>query len=206
MFIALLFMPLSILAQIDYNYSQIDRISTQYPIKKIMWLKSAQSKQSLSFYHFLFFVNESNIEDIVGDNVILNIYHNNKIIHTKELTTISKAPNSIYLISPIKLKPKDSVYLIFNLKQKPDSTQSSYLISIKDRTKLLKDDPQQYRELIKNEVNYTHQYHNPSIQHKHQYQTPKNPFGETYDQTKTQKNKKSQNNGWIHLLAFLTGL
>lgn len=191
-------------AQIDYNYNQVDRVSTQHPAK-IIWIRKSQIKQTVSFDHLFFFVDESGNDDIAGHKVILDVYHNYKIIHTKEFTTMSKAPNSLYMLSSLKLKPNDSVYFILNLKPSKDSTQSSYLISIKDRTIFLRKNPDQYREMLKYESESVTHIASPSTQSKSESRKTTGMFAETYDPDRPGKKKKS-GNGWIDVLGFLFGM
>lgn len=201
-FLALL--PFIAQAQIDYNYNQVDRVSTQCPAK-IIWIKKSQIKQSVSFDHLFFFVDESGNDDITGHKVVLDVYHNYRIIHTKEFTTMSKTPNSLYMLSPLKLKPNDSVYFILNLKPNKDSLESSYLISIKDRTIFLRKNPEQYREMLKYESEAVTNIISPTTQSKSQSRKVKGMFGETYDPDRSRKKKKSSN-GWIDVLGFLFGM
>jgi hypothetical protein len=197
-------LPFIALAQIDYNYNQVDRVSTQRSAK-IIWIKKSQIKQSVSFDHLFFFVDESGNDDIAGHKVVLDVYHNYKIIYTKEFTTMSKAPNSLYMLMPLKLKPNDSVYFILNLKPNKDSTQSSYLISIKDRTIFLRKNPDQYREMLKYESESATHIASPSTQSKNQSRKTTGMFGEAYDPDRPRKKKKSSN-GWIDVLGFLFGM
>ncbi len=191
-------------AQIDYNYNQVDRVSTQRPAK-IIWIKKSQIKQSVSFDHLFFFVDESGNDDIVGHKVVLDVYHNYKIVHTKEFTTMSKAPNSLYMLSPLKLKPNDSVYFILNLKPNSDSVKTSYLISIKDRTIFLRKNPDQYREMLMYESESATHITSSSTQSKSQSRKTTGMFGETYDPDRPRK-KKKLGNGWIDILGFLLGM
>jgi hypothetical protein len=202
--IILSFLSLTAWTQIDYNYNQVDRVSTQSPVK-IVWIKKSQVKQSVSFDHLFFFVNESGNEDIAGHKVVLDVYHNDKIVNTKEFTMMSKAPNSLYMLSPLKIKPNDSIYFVLKLKHNKDSTQSSYLISIKDRTIFLRKNPEQYREMVKYESESTSDIVSPSTQLKNEGQKTKGMFGETYDPNRPKKRKKSEN-GWVDVLGFLFGM
>lgn len=197
-------LPFIALAQIDYNYNQVDRVTTQSPVK-IIWIKKSPIKQSVSFDHLFFFVDESGKDEIAGHKVVLDVYHNYKIVYTKEFTTMSKAPNSLYMLSPLELRPNDSVYFILNLKPNNDSIKTSYLISIKDRTIFLRKNPDQYREMLKYESESVTHIASPSTQSKTQSQKSKGMFGETYDPNRPRKKKKSSN-GWIDVLGFLFGM
>ncbi|MCU0356804.1 MAG: hypothetical protein MUE95_04435 [Cyclobacteriaceae bacterium] len=197
-------LPFIAQAQIDYNYNQVDRVTSQSPIK-IIWIKKSQIKQSVSFDHLFFFVDESGNDDITGHKVVLDVYHNYKIVHTKEFTTMSKAPNSLYMLSPLKLKPNDSVYFNLNLKPNKDSIKSSYLISIKNRTIFLRKNPEQYREMLNHESESVTNTTSPNTKPKSQSRKAKGMFGETYDPDRARKKKKSSN-GWIDVLGFLFGM
>jgi hypothetical protein len=194
-------MPLSIMAQIDYNYNRVDSLSPNKPTK-IMWVTKSQAKQSVSFDHLIFFVTPN--ESITGDKVILNIYHNKELIHTKEFTTMSEAPNSVYLLSPINLKRKDQLYITLTLKPNTNSINTSYLVSIKDRTTFLRKNPEQYREMLKYEVSPTQE--TSTTQTNYQYSKSKGMFGETYDPNKPRKKKHKMGTGWIDVLGIVTGL
>jgi len=199
--IILLLMPLFIMAQIDYNYNRVDSLSPNKPIK-IMWVTKSQIKQSVSFDHLVFFVTDK--ETLTGDKVILNIYHNKENIYTKEFTTMSQAPNSVYLLSPITLKRKDSLYITITLKPNSNPINTSYLVSIKDRTVFHKKNPEQYREMLKYEVSSTQQ--TSSTQITYQYPVIKGMFGETYDPNKPRKKKHKLGTGWIDVLGIITGM
>lgn len=213
LFILLLLMPLSIMAQPDYNYNQIGLISTKSPIKKIMWIKQSQIKQSISFDHMIFFIKDSNSDDLIGDEITLKIFHNNELIHTKDYVTVSEAPVRINLYDQILLKKNDSIYLEFTLKPNPNNTPISYMINIQDRTQYLRKNPEQYREFLKLEassnINTT-----PSDKQSPQYGS--GLFGEHYQSRYTsdsQKKKKlpkhikkaNRANSIANVLGFLIG-
>ncbi len=199
--IILLLMPLSIMAQIDYNYNQVNAISSQYPQKRLVWIKQSQIKQSVSFDHLIFFVKKSNDNELTGNDIILKIYHNNKLIHTKEFTAMEQGPNSIELFSPIQLNKNDSITLNLTLKPNPDSLDVSYLFSIIDRTQYLRKHPQEYIAMTHSNLK-SNTYTKPSDKPIYK-QT--GMFGETYYQNKPRK-KHKKGNGLANTLEFLIGM
>lgn len=204
----------SLMAQPDYNYNQIGLISTNAPIKKIMWIKQSQFKQSVEFDHLLFFVKNSNSDDLIGDEVTLKIYHNNEVIHTKDYVTVSEAPVRINLYDKILLKKNDSLYLEFTLKPNPNNSTISYMINIQDRNTYLKNHTKEYREFLKTEASASNLNTIPSDK------TPQYGsgfFGEHYSSRYTsdsQKKKKlpkhikraNRGNSIANTLGFLLGM
>lgn len=115
------------MAQPDYHYDQVDELSTENPVSRVIWVKRSQRIQSFTFDHLLFFVGQSDDNELVGHTVILNIYHNRQLIHTKECRAQENMPNSLYVHEPIKLKQGDSLYLVLTLVPKLDSNPATYL-------------------------------------------------------------------------------
>lgn len=210
--ISLSLIQTSAFAQIDYNYRQFDIISTNNPSVKIDWIKS-QINQSVKFDHTITFVNQSSREDVIGGDVELIIYLNNKSIYQKKLKAADHIQNEVYIYESIKLKKRDELYFQFTLLPNPNSAIESYIINIQDN-RIIK------RKSVADSVQNLFASNTSQLVDKTKFKEPEHYagyFGEHYDHTynssspkakyESKQVKRTNNiNGIINVLGFLFGM
>lgn len=146
--IALLFIPILSLCQIDYPRG-LELISNSKPTVKITWIKDASREVPLYFSQKVSFIN-TKTDTLIPSRVIATIRHNGRHFKSFEFKVGDGIVNHLYTSNPINLNKGDSVTIHFELKS---TTIEEYVFNIFDNTPkpVVKSTPVKYASVTKQE-------------------------------------------------------
>jgi hypothetical protein len=100
-------------SQIDYSVHP-ETIGSGNKIVRVDWLKSTPRNCQIDFNHLVNFINVKN-DQTFNSKVIVELYHNDRLIRSFIFPTGDQIVNRIYVGEAIKLRKTDKVYFIFRL-------------------------------------------------------------------------------------------